>query len=62
VDGAARHPARRRDPRVHVLGRETFLAPLRWVDGWPEVTPVPMEPARDNPHRDDFEAPRLGPE
>ena len=26
------------------LGRETFLAPVRWVDGWPQaelVTPVP---------------------
>ena len=29
---------RRRHPRlVHVLGRETFLAPVRWVDGWPVV-------------------------
>jgi xylan 1,4-beta-xylosidase len=24
-------------PRFHVLGRETFLAPVTWVDGWPVV-------------------------
>ena len=46
-------------PEVHVLGRETFLTPVRWVDGWPEVAPVPMErPREDPPQRDDFEAPR----
>ena len=22
-------------PRFHVLGRETFLTPVEWVDGWP---------------------------
>jgi len=27
-------------PRFHVLGRETFLAPVRWEDGWPVVEPV----------------------
>ncbi|WJK39656.1 glycoside hydrolase family 43 protein [Solwaraspora sp. WMMA2056] len=27
-------------PPYHVLGRETFLAPVRWVDGWPVVDPV----------------------
>lgn len=24
-------------PMLHHLGRETFLAPMRWVDGWPVV-------------------------
>ena len=28
-------------PEVHVLGRETFLTPVRWVDGWPEVRRSP---------------------
>jgi len=27
-------------PPFHVLGRETFLVPVRWVDGWPIVDPV----------------------
>ncbi|WP_326549688.1 glycoside hydrolase family 43 protein [Micromonospora sp. NBC_01813] len=27
-------------PPYHVLGRETFLVPVRWVDGWPVVDPV----------------------
>ncbi|MFY1702154.1 glycoside hydrolase family 43 protein [Micromonospora sp. WMMA1923] len=27
-------------PQFHVLGRETFLTPVRWVDGWPRVEPV----------------------
>jgi beta-xylosidase len=50
-------------PEVHVLGRETFLAPVQWVDGWPVVARLPMEgPRADPPQRDDFEAPRLGPE
>lgn len=55
------------------LGRETFLVPVRWEDGWPIVSPgtgrveatyvVPdlqphQWPAR--PPRDDFEAPVLG--
>ncbi len=24
-------------PRYHILGRETFLAPVQWADGWPIV-------------------------
>lgn len=26
-------------PGFHVLGRETFLAGVRWVDGWPRLVP-----------------------
>jgi alpha-N-arabinofuranosidase len=52
------------------LGRETFLAPVRWEDGWPVAGPVePGLPAPDlPPHRwpaepacDNFEAPALAP-
>jgi xylan 1,4-beta-xylosidase len=32
-------------PPFHVLGRETFLAPVRWVDGWPVAGPVDEEVA-----------------
>lgn len=50
-------------PEFHVLGRETFLTPVEWVDGWPRVGPVrerhpapaawhPVEPP---PVRDDFD-------
>ncbi|MGW0086854.1 glycoside hydrolase family 43 protein [Streptomyces sp. NPDC003393] len=56
-------------PAFHVLGRETFLAPVRWVDGWPTVDPVGEShpapaawhpfPARSG--RDDFDAPALAP-
>ncbi|WP_255952408.1 glycoside hydrolase family 43 protein [Streptomyces odontomachi] len=56
-------------PRYHVLGRETFLTPVQWRDGWPEVGPVqerhpapaawhPLPPA---PERDDFDGPELAP-
>jgi beta-xylosidase len=31
---------RGRFPRFHVLGRETFLTSVEWVDGWPRVGPV----------------------
>ncbi len=27
-------------PGFHVLGRETFLTPVEWADGWPRVGPV----------------------
>jgi alpha-N-arabinofuranosidase len=57
----------------HNLGRETFLAPVRWRDdGWPVVNegrPVQLEMARENllppypwpaePVRDDFKEDRL---
>jgi xylan 1,4-beta-xylosidase len=57
-------------PGWHVLGRETFLAPVRWVDGWPEVgeltplmlaPPWPPSPVAAAPVRDDFDRDRLGP-
>ncbi|MER6069660.1 glycoside hydrolase family 43 protein [Streptomyces sp. NPDC001817] len=57
-------------PGWHVLGRETFLAPVEWVDGWPvvgEVTPElptpawPLHPAPALPTRDDFEQAELYP-
>jgi hypothetical protein len=33
-------------PSFHTLGRETFLAPVRWQDGWPYVEgPVELEVA-----------------
>ncbi|HEX2997266.1 MAG TPA: family 43 glycosylhydrolase, partial [Anaerolineales bacterium] len=54
------------------LGRETFLAPVRWEDGWPIVSPgtgkvefsypVPNLPEtvwEEMPTRDDFDAPTL---
>ncbi|MFD0820216.1 family 43 glycosylhydrolase, partial [Micromonospora zhanjiangensis] len=61
-------------PPYHVLGRETFLVPVRWVDGWPVVDPVEeltAVPAGSGPvevptapwvRRDDFDEPRLAPE
>ncbi|MGW6443014.1 glycoside hydrolase family 43 protein [Lentzea sp. NPDC055074] len=42
-------------PGWHVLGRETFFAPVTWVDGWPVVgEPVPR-PESAELHRDDFD-------
>ncbi|MBN1449933.1 MAG: glycoside hydrolase family 43 protein [Anaerolineales bacterium] len=54
------------------LGRETFLAPVRWEDGWPIVSPgtgrvefsypVPDLPETtwpQTPDRDDFDSPAL---
>ncbi|HEY7202582.1 MAG TPA: glycoside hydrolase family 43 protein [Candidatus Dormibacteraeota bacterium] len=56
------------------LGRETFLAPVAWEDGWPVFCPgvgqVPLElpgpalpdhPWPADPARDDFDTPALGP-
>ncbi|MFE0676261.1 glycoside hydrolase family 43 protein [Streptomyces sp. NPDC058867] len=56
-------------PRFHVLGRETFLVPVEWSEGWPHIGTVaerypapaafsqfPAEPARD-----DFDGPALAP-
>jgi len=51
-------------PMYHVLGRETFLAPVRWADGWPVVGPLEIEMPRRPPgealavvdgSRDDFD-------
>ncbi|MDT0345739.1 glycoside hydrolase family 43 protein [Streptomyces litchfieldiae] len=58
-----------RTPQFHVLGRETFLAPVEWEDGWPVVGPVQQRhpapaawhPFPPLPARDDFDAPRLAP-
>lgn len=50
-------------PGWHVLGRETFLAPVTWVDGWPVVgEPVagPTGPWAE-PVLDHFDGPRLHP-
>ena len=38
-------------PGFHVLGRETFLAPVEWVDGWPVVGDVALEHDRVRPAR-----------
>ncbi|WBB77785.1 glycoside hydrolase family 43 protein [Micromonospora sp. WMMD882] len=64
--------ARGQWPPYHVLGRETFLVPVRWVDGWPVVDPVEeatAAPAGSAPagaappgsgaYRDDFDDVRL---
>jgi xylan 1,4-beta-xylosidase len=57
-------------PGFHVLGRETFLTPVTWHDGWPTAGPVEAQhrlPAAepsgpDEPgHGDDFDSPVLGP-
>jgi beta-xylosidase len=57
-------------PGWHVLGRETFLVPVDWVDGWPVVgelspelpaPPWPLRPPAPARNRDDFELPELAP-
>jgi beta-xylosidase len=57
-------------PGWHVLGRETFLAPVAWVDGWPVVgevaagpfrPPWPLHPVPPAPPRDDFDDGVLAP-
>jgi xylan 1,4-beta-xylosidase len=58
-------------PGWHVLGRETFLVPVSWVDGWPVVVgrvpttapapPWPLRPGLAPPARDDFNAAELQP-
>jgi alpha-N-arabinofuranosidase len=58
----------------HHLGRETFLAPVRWdAQGWPvvnegkpvaldvRVSGLPARPTAAPPVRDDFDGPALGP-
>ncbi|MBO4139724.1 glycoside hydrolase family 43 protein [Micromonospora tulbaghiae] len=51
-------------PPYHVLGRETFLVPVRWVDGWPVVDPVSCGTGSAGTgrwdDRDDFDDERLG--
>jgi len=57
-------------PGWHVLGRETFLASVTWVDGWPVVgevadvmtaPPWPARPVAAPPARDDFDSGTLRP-
>lgn len=57
-------------PKFHGMGRETFLAPVRWEDEWPLPGPLelrapapalPAHPWPDEPYRDSFEAPVLAP-
>jgi xylan 1,4-beta-xylosidase len=57
-------------PGWHVLGRETFLAPVSWVDGWPVVgeldlelpaPPWPLRPGPVEPGRDEFDLSELRP-
>jgi len=55
----------------HTLGRETFLAPVTWENGWPvvnngedislkmKVPTLPLYPVKDNPN-DDFNSETLG--
>jgi beta-xylosidase len=47
-------------PGFHVLGRETFLAGIDWVDGWPVFVEDGFEvPPGDHEFADDFSAPEL---
>ncbi|MFJ6677321.1 glycoside hydrolase family 43 protein [Actinosynnema sp. NPDC091369] len=56
-------------PGWHVLGRETFLAPVTWVDDWPVIGPLdpaasvpwPVAPEPPAVPRDDFDLPALQP-
>lgn len=49
-------------PAFHVNGRETFLAGVEWVDGWPVVDEARYAvPARDHSFDDDFRTPALDP-
>jgi xylan 1,4-beta-xylosidase len=57
-------------PGWHVLGRETYLVPVTWVDGWPvvgDLRPVmpapawPLQPDAVPPARDDFDEADLRP-
>lgn len=59
---------------LHNLGRETFLAPMQWIDGWPHVVnngrialtmdaPLPGIPtATSTDFFDDFESSSLKPQ
>ncbi|WP_410569358.1 family 43 glycosylhydrolase [Amycolatopsis sp. cmx-4-61] len=53
---------RGKTPQFHVNGRETFLAGVDWVDGWPVVAEdrFPVEPA-DHGFTDGFAGPQLHP-
>ncbi len=57
---------------IHTLGRETCLAPVEWIEGWPvvnrtgnnsavvDVRTLPSHPWPEPPARDDFDADTLG--
>ncbi|NUR58696.1 MAG: glycoside hydrolase family 43 protein [Catenulispora sp.] len=58
-------------PGWHVLGRETFLAPVEWVEGWPVIgevvtdlgeMPWPLAEPVVEPVRDDFDGEALRPQ
>lgn len=56
----------------HVLGRETFVVPVEWQDGWPVphelhidmpvAPPGAGAPGLSSAHQDDFDTPVLGPQ
>jgi xylan 1,4-beta-xylosidase len=57
-------------PGWHTLGRETYLVPVTWTDGWPfpgevelamAAPPWPPRPAATPPTRDDFDSAELHP-
>jgi xylan 1,4-beta-xylosidase len=57
-------------PGWHTLGRETYLVPVKWADGWPvpgqvelamAAPPWPPATLAAPPARDDFDAPGLHP-
>ncbi|MEV6825673.1 family 43 glycosylhydrolase [Amycolatopsis sp. NPDC051102] len=53
---------RGKTPQFHVNGRETFLAGIDWVDGWPVVAEDRFTvPVADNGFTDDFATPELHP-
>jgi hypothetical protein len=56
-------PAKPQLSRLSLLGRETFLTPVTWVDGWPVPEPVALgdRPAGRVEDRDDFDGPALAP-
>ncbi len=59
--------------QFHHLGRETFLAPVTWKDGWPLINDgkpipatlpspkLPSHPWRAEPARDEFDSAQLSP-
>jgi xylan 1,4-beta-xylosidase len=73
VEGEIPDDARERDATGRcVLGRETAIAKVDWVDGWPRIAgaapalevPAPDLPAHPRPvreERDDFDGPALDP-
>ena len=61
VDGPARACAPgASDPRFHTLGRETFLVPVQWDDGWPVPGDPALEMAATTPDWSSGSAPRAG--